>query len=179
MVVRIFLLACLCFFSTWATVDAVTITKVVPSVSISDGMLPLLVQKRLAASVQTIGNHVLVGQSTEDVAANPNDYYRIINDIINRVLIGYTVENITVTPGAETGLAVTVRPWSDTIQRVHVQVDYGALSPMGKTLVQQDLQQVQPIIENALVGLPVDASLDWANGISQSIIQDRLAEVLP
>lgn len=179
MVVRVFLLVFVCFFSTWATVDAVTITKVVPYVSVSGGCLPPLVQKRLAASIQTIGNHVLIGQSAEDVAANPSDYYRVINDVINRVLIGYTVENVTVTPGSATDLAVTIRPWSDTIQRVKVQVDYGTLSSLGKTLVDQDLKQVQPIIESVLVGLPIDASLDWANGISQSMIQERLAEVLP
>lgn len=142
------------------------------------GTMPPLVQKRIAASLETVGNHVFVGRDDGDIRAHLSDYDYTVNDIMNRVLVGYTVEQLQIVPGSETTLQVSVRPWGDTIQSVSVQMDYGALPPLGTALAAKDVQAAQGMIENLLVGLPVDA-LDWANGAVQGVMEAELERMLP
>lgn len=142
------------------------------------GTMPPLVQKRIAASLETVGNHVFVGRDDGDIRRDLRDYDRTVNDIMNRVLIGYTVEDMHIEPGPETVIHVTVRPWGDTIQSVQVQMDYGALPPLGTKLARQDVAQARGMIENLLIGLPVDA-LDWANGAVQHVMENQLEQMLP
>lgn len=142
------------------------------------GTMPPLVQKRITASLETVGNHVFLGRDDDDIRRDLADYDRTVNDIMNRVLIGYTVENMQIAPGPETTIHVAVRPWGDTIQSVQVQMDYGALPPVGTKLARQDVAQAQAMIENLLIGLPVDA-LDWANGAVQHVMEGQLEQMLP
>lgn len=140
--------------------------------------LPVLAQKRIAASLETVGNHVFIGRDDGEIRANLDEYDRTVNDIMNRVLVGYTVDTLQLLPGPETRLRVTVRPWGDTIRSVQVRMDYGALPPLGTKLAGQDVAQAQSMIENLLIGLPVDA-LDWANGAVQGVMEAELERLLP
>lgn len=140
--------------------------------------MPPLVQKRIAASMETVGNHVFVGHDTDEIKGNMPGYDRAVNDIINRVLVGYTVDAMTIQPGQETVMAIKVRPWGNTIQSVHVSFDYGGLPPLGAELASRDVADAQEQIESVLMGLPVDA-LDWANGAIQGVIESELERRLP
>ena len=51
---------------------------------------------------------MLLTHDSGEVLANGEEYNRIINDIVNRVLIGYTVESIQIQPGEDTTLAVQI-----------------------------------------------------------------------
>jgi hypothetical protein len=136
------------------------------------------VQKRIAASIQTVGNHVLLQHDDDDIRQHMGDYERTVNDIVNRVLIGYTVERLTITPGPDTGMVVEIRPWGETIHSVQVTIDYGSLPPMGQDLANRDLTGAQTLVENLLIGLPIDA-LDWANGAVKSVMETELETMLP
>ena len=166
--------ACCSVGSAWAA----PIAHVSVSVSSVQEKMPPLVQKRIAASIQTVGNHVLLTHDSGEVLANGEEYNRIINDIVNRVLIGYTVESIQIQPGEDTTLAVQIRPWGETIQSVAMHVDYGALPDMGRRLADGDLRNASSIVENLLVGLPVDA-LDWADGTIKAVMESELESQLP
>ena len=166
--------ACCSVGSAWAA----PIAHVSVSVSSVQEKMPPLVQKRIAASIQTVGNHVLLTHDSGEVLANGEEYNRIINDIVNRVLIGYTVESIQIQPGEDTTLAVQIRPWGETIQSVAMHVDYGALPDMGRRLADGDLRNASSIVENLLIGLPVDA-LDWADGTIKAVMESELESQLP
>ena len=158
--------------------QAVSVESVSVDVSSVQEALPPLVQKRIAASIQTVGNHVLLSHDSEEIQGHYGEYERIINDVINRVLIGYTVEDIRISPGADTALTVRIRPWGDTIRSVRMTVDYGALPEKGRRLADGDLGSASKIVENLLIGLPVDA-LDWADGTIKAVMERELESLVP
>ena len=157
---------------------AAPITHVQVHVSSVQEAVPPLVQKRIAASIQTVGNHVLLNQDSSEVNENKESYKRVMYDIVNRVLIGYTVDDIQIVGSSDAAVYVKIRPWGQTIQSVQVSVDYGALPALGKTLANADTANISAYAENLLVGLPTDA-LEWANGAVQHVLEDELETRLP
>lgn len=167
-------LTCISLGSTLAaSVEHVSVQVTSPQEAI-----PPLVQKRIAASIQTVGNHVFLQHDDDDIRQHMDNYERTVNDIVNRVLVGYTVERMTITPGSEMKMAVEIRPWGETIHAVRVTIDYGSLPPMGQKLANRDLTGVQTLVENLLIGLPIDA-LDWANGAVKSVMETEVETMLP
>lgn len=157
---------------------AAPVTHVAVRVSSPEEAIPPLVEKRITASIQTIGNHVFLGQDDGDIQARQGEYIRMVYDIIDRVLIGYTVDDISLSPGADTQLDVRIRPWGNTIRTVHVHFNYGSLPALGQELAGHDVAGAEAFIENLLTGLPVDA-LDWANGTVKSVMEMELQTRLP
>lgn len=176
--IRTVLLTVFAVCASLSSVTAASVEQVAVHVSSVEEAVPPLVQKRIAASIQTVGNHVFLNQDSDDIAGRSAEYERIINDIINRVLIGYTVESIAIKPGSRTDLDVRIRPWGDTIRKVNMTIDYGALPEMGQKLVDKDLANAGDMVENLLIGLPVDA-LDWANGAVKSVMETELETRVP
>ena len=157
---------------------AAPITHVAVRVSSTEGTIPLLVEKRIAASIQTVGNHVLLNVDDGYVQSRQDEYIRTMNDIVDRVLIGYTVESISLTPAPEADISVVIRPWGQTIRHVETTYDFGSLPALGTDLANSDVAPSKAFIENILMGLPVDA-LDWANGMVKSVIEAELEGTLP
>lgn len=168
------LFICVGLSCSWAA----PITHVQVHVSSVQETVPLLVQKRIAASIQTVGNHVLLDQDSSEVNENKESYKRVMYDIVNRVLIGYTVDDIQIVGSSDAAVYVKIRPWGQTIQSVQVCVDYGALPALGKTLANADVANISVYAENLLIGLPTDA-LEWANGAVQHVLEDELEARLP
>ena len=140
--------------------------------------MPTLAAKRISASIQTVGRRVLLEHDDGEVAQNVEAYKKIMNDIVDRVLIGYTVETIVIEPGSDTIVDVTVRPWGDTIENVDMTVDFGSLPVMAQELAKKDIQGSQGLVENVLVGLPEDA-LDWASGAVKDVLESELEQKIP
>lgn len=178
MKIRTALLTAFTVCASLSSVAAASVEQVAVHLSSVQEAIPPLVQKRIAASIQTVGNHVFLNQDSDDIAGRSEEYERIVNDIINRVLIGYTVESIAINPGSRTDLDVRIRPWGDTIRKVNLTVDYGALPEMGRKMVDTDLLGADDMVENLLIGLPVDA-LDWANGAVKSVMESELETRVP
>jgi len=176
--IRSYLLAGLVFLMGAGNALAAPVTHVTVQLTSAEAPIPLLVQKRIAASIQTVGNHVFLDKDDAEINASADSYKRVVDDIINRVLIGYTVDDINISAGPDTIMAVRVRPWGDTIHTVNVTVDYGSLPSMGVQMAAGDLHDIQPMVENLLIGLPVD-SLDWANGVVKSVLENELIGMLP
>ena len=157
---------------------AAPITHVAVRVSSTEGTIPLLVEKRIAASIQTVGNHVLLNTDDSSVQSRQDEYIRTIRDIVDRVLIGYTVESISLVSGPDAEISVSIRPWGQTIQHVEASYEFGSLPSLGTEMAMEDIVGSKAFIENILTGLPVDA-LDWANGMVRTVIEDELETALP
>lgn len=170
--------AVICACIGLGSADAAAVEHVHVELASVQGAMPQLVQKRIAASLETVGNHVFIGHDDSEIAGSLTGYEVAVNDIMNRVLVGYTVEELHIQPGAETIMTVRIRPWGDTIQSVHVDFDYGGLPPLGAGLAARDVEGVEKQIENLLFGLPADA-LDWADGAVKAVIEEELERRLP
>ena len=178
MKIRTCLLTVCAVCASLSSAIAASVEQVTVHVASVEEAIPPLVEKRIAASIQTVGNHVFFNHDSDEIASRQEAYGRTVNDISNRVLIGYTVESIAIRPGSRTDLDIRIRPWGDTIRNVRFAVDYGALPKMGQELVDKDLEHAGDMAESLLIGLPVDA-LDWANGAVKSVLENELEDRVP
>lgn len=157
---------------------AAPIEKVDVSLSAVGGDLPPAVEKRVISSISSIGNRVLVGKEESLFSLNSSAYNKVLADIINRVVIGYVVSDLTVSYGRGTALHVTLQPVGQIIRHVDTEIDYGGLTPEAARYVAADTADVPALMDNLLIGLPVD-SVGWAESVSQSAGRDLLSQILP
>lgn len=157
---------------------AAPIEKVDVSLSAVGGDLPPAVEKRVISSISSIGNRVLVGKEESLFSLNSSAYNKVLADIINRVVIGYVASDLTVSYGRDTALHVTLQPVGQIIRHVDTEIDYGGLTPEAARYVAADTADVPALMDNLLIGLPVD-SVGWAESVSQSAGRDLLSQILP
>jgi len=156
-----------------ATVEAITV-----NITADTTPPPPRAAQRMAASVTTVSEHVLLGRAVSEVTAQRAGYEDLIREILDRVFVGYAVRAVNITAGPVTHIDVAIRPWGDVIREVKLEVDFGALSPALINLLQQDLGDIENEVSEVLIGLPIEA-VDWAGGVSKAIIRELLAVKLP
>lgn len=156
------------------------INKIAVSITTTDNVPapPERIAKRMAASVSTVGEHVLIGHAVSDIAENKASYERVVREVFDRILVGYSVQDVDITPGPVTHITLEIIPWGDVVRDVALEVDYGGVSPEIKTLIKNDLGNMEEKVKNVLIGLPIDA-VDWAGGVSKAVIRDILSSQLP
>jgi hypothetical protein len=150
------------------TVDVVSLTAPPPA----------KVTKRMADSIAVVGQHVLVGKSLAELTLNQAAYENVIKEIFERVLVGYSVQAVELTPGTVTGVKVTIEPWGDVVHQVKFDVDFVGLSPEVKTLAASQIPIMSDKLDDTLVGLPTDA-VEWASSILKDNLRDMIADKLP
>jgi hypothetical protein len=165
-------------FSFPLTSEAAPIRQVDVHVGVIEGDLPPAVEKRIVSSISSIGNRILVGKEENLFRLNSSEYNKVLADIINRVVIGYVVSDLTVNYGGDTSLSVTLAPVGRMIHKVDTVIDYGNLSPEARQYVEAETTDIPGLMSNLLIGLPVD-SVGWAESVSQSAGRDLLKQLLP
>lgn len=90
--------------------EAAPIEKVDVSLDAVGGDLPPAVEKRVVSSISSIGSRVLVGKEESLFSLNSDAYNKVLADIINRVVIGYMVSDLSVNYGRDTAIHVTLQP---------------------------------------------------------------------
>lgn len=133
---------------------------------------------RMQASVETVGDSLLLGKEVSDLSEKRVAYETVIRDVFDRILVGYSIETVTIQPDTDTTVTVQVAPWGDTIRTVTVETNFTGLSPAVETFIKERAGDYEDMIENILLGLSVD-SIDWASGVAKRVINERLAEELP
>lgn len=128
------------------------------------GNLPPPVRARMEESVRTIAGQLLEGQAVDELFREKAQKEQLIREVFDKVLVGYTVRQVTIIPAAETKIRVELLPWAEVIGQVQVETRIEGMPPRIERLVGQDLQGVAEVFRDALTGLPVAAS-DWTNGI--------------
>lgn len=161
----------------WSAVQAANVEQVDVTVATA-GAMPTAVRERMAASIRVIGERVLVGQDTETLRQHERDYESVIADVAGRVVGGYAVTGVELIPAPNAAIRVTVTPYGETVQSVQTEIDYGNLSTEAAALIATDLDDVDELTNELLVGLPID-SLDWVGSISDTLLAERLAQRLP
>lgn len=144
----------------------------------TDKGLPPLIQKRMQASVHTIAEQLFMGSPVEKISDGQAKYENIIQQVFDKILVGYSVTRVVVEPGVKTNILVKLVPWAETIQDIQLSVDVEGLPPEIKTLALKDLVGVDEVFRQSLQGLPVDAT-DWSNGVLKHSLNEYMAANLP
>lgn len=145
---------------------------------VSPQMPPAKIVKRMTASVNTVGEQMLVGRRVNEAEDKKGSYEKLIQEIFDRVLVGYSVQSVNLSPGGNTDIAIEIAPWGDVVHEVDIEYDFGTLSPEVSALIRKDMGNVDEKVKDMLTGLPVEA-VDWAGGLSKVATRELLASQLP
>lgn len=161
-----------------ATASPATVRAVTVAVSSTAAPLPPGIARRVEHSVTTVAQEILVGRGVDEVAANHATYEQVIRDVFDRLLMGYSVQQVSIIAGATTAVQVRLLPWGDTVQSVTLQLHTAGLAPPVQELVARDLTGLNGLLQDTLVGMPVDA-MTWAGDVASRLIRSHLAARLP
>lgn len=168
--------------SSWAC--AMPIEQVQVNLSSVSAPLPVSLEKRMNASVKVAAMRIFEGRDTEFVESHRESFRKGTEDIINRLLYGYIVEDLQfhMTQNEKgqsvNNLSVQVRPYGDVVESVHVRFDYGNLTPKAQKLLSEELKGIENRASQILVGTPLD-STDWSYAVAQSVLRQEIESVLP
>lgn len=141
-------------------------------------VLPAPLQKRMEAGIEAANQHILVGKDAEELAAQLLPYEQVEREIISRLLYGYNVASLAIQPGETTQIAIQVAPYGDVVQSLDVELDYGNLSPLAISLLQEDMKTATERAEEMLLGAPLDG-MDWLEAVVQSSMRESLQDRVP
>lgn len=168
----VLLLLCAAHVEAKGTVDEISasVTSVAP--------IPALVQQRMETTVAAIGAQLLAGRKLSDVEAARAQEEAIIHEVFDKVLVGYSVESVALTPGETARIEIRLAPWADVIRAVRVDVAVEGMPPIVEEMARRDLADVERVFGEGMQGLPVAAS-DWTNGVLKRSLQQYMDEHLP
>jgi hypothetical protein len=135
-------------------------------------------ENRVMASIQAVSEKLLIGRKIADVEANRQRFEDIIRQVFDRVLYGYELTEVCVTPERRTIISLKMLPWGEVVQSTSVQIDTGEFAPEDQMLISGDLAGIKEKIDQILIGLPVDA-FAWADSVSKAMIREVIADQLP
>ncbi|MGL5271767.1 MAG: acylphosphatase, partial [Selenomonadaceae bacterium] len=146
-------------------------------VSANEG-IPPLIQQRMQSSVRTISEELFIGSPIDRVASQQVEYESIIQQVFDKILVGYSVKNVVIESAPKMKVLVELTPWAETIHDIQVSVDVEGLPLEIKALAAQDLAGVEEVFRQSLLGLPVDAT-DWSNGVLKRTLNEYMETNLP
>ena len=127
--------------------------------------LPPLIERRMETTVSAIGAQLLEGRRISEAEVSRANDEKVIREVFDKVLVGYSVQSVRIEPAEETHVFVSLIPWADVIRKVNVDITVEGMSPAVEPLVRRDLADVGQVFEGGLSGLP-EAATDWSHVIS-------------
>lgn len=155
------------------------INEIIINLSFSNGVkAPDEIKKRITASTLTIANNVLQGQPINKIAEQKMSYENLVHEVLGRILIGYYVKKVNITEGETTVIDLELSPWQDSIQNIDLIIENDNVPEKYQKLIKNDLSGLQEVVENLLVGLPID-SVYWVSSILKTSLSDYFNNKLP
>lgn len=97
----LFLSICLFFWGYCHLVSAAMVNDEDINVVITEPneTIPLSIKQRMQTSIAVIAQQLLSGKQYEQVVAQKNQYEDTIEEVFNKILVGYTVTNVSIEAG--------------------------------------------------------------------------------
>lgn len=176
-VCTLFLMGVLLLFSRPVFAQSFTVETVQAEISAA-AVPPELVKARMEKTVSVIGEQLLAGKTISDIQAGKAGYEKIIREVFDKVLVGYSVQNVDILPGEKTEVKVVLLPWAQVINSVDVEVNVEGMPPEVETLIRRDLVGIEQVFLHGLGGLPI-AATDWTNGVLKRSLNEFMEQHLP
>jgi hypothetical protein len=133
--------------------------------TVEDGEPHPLVVRRIADSVGSAAERLLVGRDSEVVARQEAQLVAVLRDVVDRVVRGYRVVAMSFDAGTLTVVSARLAPRPPTFAGdVLIDVAAPTVHPDAQPLVRTALNPALPRIRDSLGRLPIDA-LEWARPI--------------
>lgn len=137
---------------------------------------PLL--NKMATSMQVVAQQLLLGRDTEVILPVQQEYAALLSDIGDRVLTGYYLQDTQLIVGKDATLLLQIRPWSNTITDVQVDLQFSGVEQRTAELLEQKLPDLKRELYDTINGASVDAS-DWADSVLRKIVRQQVEAALP
>ena len=155
------------------------ISKVAVNISDDKGQpLPRKLALRIQASVHAVAEQVLLGRPVAVIEPKQAVYERMVREVFDRILIGYSVEMAVISVGEETQIALRLAPWGDVVEETSFFWDDSSFPPQGRKELHAKLETLKNILDEVLLGMPVDAA-DWGTGLARTVVREWFADQLP
>ncbi len=166
----------LCLSGGTALADA-RVEQVAAQVT-SQGAIPPLAQQRMQESVAAIAAQLLSGRKLPLPVEEQARQERLIGQVFDKVLVGYTVTGVRIEAGEASLVRVELMPWDVTVARIETSVAVEGMTPFVEDLVRRDAAGLPEVFQKALAGLPVAAS-DWTAAPLKHEVARYLEQHLP
>lgn len=147
--------------------------EVTGDVHIPDGVC-----RRMEKSVETIAGQLLEGQPASAVFARKGYYEAIIQQVFDKVLVGYSVSRVEISPEKDVKVLVVLSAWQDRIDNLSVETRIMGMPPVVEELLRQDIAGIEQMFDEMLINLPV-AAADWTNGVVKHRLNEFMAQRAP
>ena len=142
------------------------------------GSIPRTVESRMVASIQGAAAYMYQGKEVFQIRKSLAAYEKATMDVVDRILYGYTVKAITMDVDDNLYIHLILEPYGKVIQSLETTVNYGNISPYGRSLIDADLGNIKPRLEQMLLGASLE-SLDWITPLVQKAVRSDLEGSLP
>ena len=155
------------------------ISKVAVNISDDKGQpLPRKLALRIQASVHAVAEQVLLGRPVTVIEPKQAVYERMVREVFDRILIGYSVETAAISVGEETQISLRLSPWGDVVEQTTLVVEEKSFPPQGRAELDAKLETLKNILDEVLLGMPVD-SADWGTGLARTVVREWFTDQLP
>ena len=145
---------------------------------VGNGHIPTGVCERMENSVKAIGVQLLEGKSLEDTIKNKAQYEGIIQQVFDKVLVGYSVYKVELRPENDLVVVVHLIPWQDKIEQLSVESRIVGMPPVVEELLREDIAGIDQLFDDMLLNLPV-AAADWTNGVVKHRLNEFMLQRAP
>ena len=155
------------------------ISKVAVNISDDKGQpLPRKLALRIQASVNAVAEQVLLGRPLAVIEPKQAVYERMVREVFDRILIGYSVETAAISVGEETQISLRLSPWGDVVEQTTLVWEKKSFPPQGRAELDAKLETLKNILDEVLLGMPVDAA-DWGTGLARTVVREWFTDQLP
>ena len=122
------------------------ISKVAVNISDDKGQpLPRKLALRIQASVNAVAEQVLLGRPLAVIEPKQAVYERMVREVFDRILIGYSVETAAISVGEETQISLRLSPWGDVVEQTTLVVEEKSFPPQGRAELDAKLETLKNI----------------------------------
>ncbi len=146
-------------------------------VDATGGTSALLLDK-MSGSMQVVAQQLFLDKDEALVASEQAEYEHLLTEVGDRVFMGYEIDRAYVNAAPHTQVVLTVRPWSDTIQKPTIELSFSGIDKDTAQQLNQSIPQLKADLERTLTGASVDAS-DWAGGVLRKLVREEVEKQLP
>lgn len=159
-----------------STVSAEKIEKIQGAIYSEN--LPVMVRERMESTIESIGMQLFDGMNLPVTKENRLAYERTIQTVFDKILMGYSVDNVQIDFDTITVIHANLTPWDNRIETVNIDINLWSVDSRIAELIKKDLTGVDEIFRSGLIGLPIGA-IDWSSGVLKNRVDAFVRHRVP
>lgn len=154
---------------------AATIKKVKVNITVDRKPISSQLQIRIADSVQRVSEKILLGNDLNKIRKNKQYLEKTIQEVFNKVLSGYEVNSVSLSPAQVTIIKLDLQPLGQIVEKVELEIKSQGISPELKKVLLEKKPELEKKINKVLTGLPVEA-MTWSQFVLEPFLNREITK---